>query len=235
MKDIDKLQKRNRTYRDLTERLGSTGLAVSGLIGLLFLGVLVWQIAEPTFISGEEGEIPAASDSIPVTDYILKWDFANIDSKTGELTTEPIVLRLTWEDEGREQSHDLQVNIIEEKGVTKDVSITSDGLDSEILEIGRKTKFYLYSNLDVIVEVEQISGPVPSADSNGYPVVDSFVVSGNIHVLSDDDGDLVFQPLELIGYAILFLIILVMTWPKLGALNTLSNLQPYRRFIRPIL
>ena len=36
MKDIDKLQKRNRTYRDLTERLGSTGLAVSGLIGLLF-------------------------------------------------------------------------------------------------------------------------------------------------------------------------------------------------------
>ena len=54
MKDIDKLQKRNRTYRDLTERLGSTGLAVSGLIGLLFLGVLVWQIAEPTFISGEE-------------------------------------------------------------------------------------------------------------------------------------------------------------------------------------
>ena len=234
MKDIDKLQKRNRTYRDLTERLGSTGLAVSGLIGLLFLGVLVWQIAEPTFISGEEGEITAASESIPVTDYILKWDFANIDSKTGELTTEPIVLRLTWEDEGREQSHDLQVNIIEEKGVTKDVSITSDGLDSEILEIGRKTKFYLYSNLDVIVEVEQISGPVPSADSNGYPVVDSFVVSGNIHVLSDDDGDLVFQPLELIGYAILFLIILVMTWPKLGALNTLSNLQPYRRFIRPI-
>ena len=47
MKDIDKLQKRNRTYRDFTERLGSTGLAVSGLIGLLFLGVLVWQIAEP--------------------------------------------------------------------------------------------------------------------------------------------------------------------------------------------
>ena len=37
MKDIDKLQKRNRTYRDFTERLGSTGLAVSGLIGLLFL------------------------------------------------------------------------------------------------------------------------------------------------------------------------------------------------------
>ena len=234
MKDIDKLQKRNRTYRDFTERLGSTGLAVSGLIGLLFLGVLVWQIAEPTFISGEEGEIPAASESIPVTDYILKWDFANVDSETGELTTEPIVLRLTWEDGGSEQSHDLQVNIIEEKGVTKDVNITSGGLDSELLEIGRKTKFYLYSNLEVIVEVEQISGPVPSADSNGYPVVDSFVVSGDIHILSDNDGDLVFQPLELAGYAVLILLILVMTWPTLGALNALSNLQPYRRFIRPV-
>ena len=50
MKDIDKLQKRNRKMRDLTERVGSTGLAITGLIGLLFLGVLVWQIAEPTFI-----------------------------------------------------------------------------------------------------------------------------------------------------------------------------------------
>jgi hypothetical protein len=40
MKDIDKLQKRNRKMRDLTERLGSTGLAITGLIGLLFLGVL---------------------------------------------------------------------------------------------------------------------------------------------------------------------------------------------------
>ena len=57
MKDIDKLQKRNRKLRDLTERAGSTGLAITGLIGLLFLGVLVWQIAEPTFIKGEQGEI----------------------------------------------------------------------------------------------------------------------------------------------------------------------------------
>ena len=164
----------------------------------------------------------------------MKWDFANVDSETGELTTEPIVLRLTWEDGGSEQSHDLQVNIIEDKGVTKDVNITSDGLDSEMVEIGRKTKFYLYSNLEAIVEVEQISGPVPSADSTGYPVVDSFVVSGDIHILSDDDGELVFQPLELAGYGVLILLILVMTWPKLGVLNVLSNLQSYRGFIRPV-
>ena len=48
MKDIDKLQKRSRKLRNLTERVGSTSLAIAGLIGLLFLGVLIWQIAEPT-------------------------------------------------------------------------------------------------------------------------------------------------------------------------------------------
>ena len=39
MKDIDKLQKRSRKLRDLTERAGSTGLAITGLIGLLFIRV----------------------------------------------------------------------------------------------------------------------------------------------------------------------------------------------------
>ena len=62
MKDIDKLQKRSRKLRDLTERAGSTGLAITGLIGLLFLGVLIYQIAEPTFIKGEQGEITPASE-----------------------------------------------------------------------------------------------------------------------------------------------------------------------------
>ena len=46
-------------------------------------------------------------------------DFANVDSETGELTTEPIILRLTWEDGGSEQFHDLQVDIIEEKELRK--------------------------------------------------------------------------------------------------------------------
>ena len=56
-KDIDLLKKRNRKRRDLMERAGSTGLALSGFIGLMFLSVLVWQIAVPTFIEGETGQI----------------------------------------------------------------------------------------------------------------------------------------------------------------------------------
>ena len=79
MKDIDKLQKRSRKLRNLTERVGSTSLAIAGLIGLLFLGVLIWQIAEPTFIKGEQGEITAVSEWIPESDYRFEWDFPNID------------------------------------------------------------------------------------------------------------------------------------------------------------
>jgi hypothetical protein len=108
MKDIDKIQKRSRRLRDITEKAGSTGLAIAGLIGLLFLGVLVYQIAEPTFIRGEEGELTAATEWIPVTDYQLKWDFPNVDSETGELTTDPIIIRIGWEDENGSQSHDYR-------------------------------------------------------------------------------------------------------------------------------
>ena len=73
MKDIDKLQKRNRT-RDFTERLGSSGLALSGLIGLLFLGVR-WsgksQYSRHSLVAKKE-KFLLASESIPKTDYILK-------------------------------------------------------------------------------------------------------------------------------------------------------------------
>ena len=213
MKDIDKIQKRSRKLRDITEKAGSSGLAIAGLIGLLFLGVLVYQIAEPTFIRGEEGEVTAATEWIPVTDYQLKWDFPNVDSETGELTTDPIIIRISWEDENGSQSHDLQIDVIEQRQVKTDVYITSDGVDQEQIEVGRKTKFYLYSTLDVIATVEQISGPVPSADESGYPSVNTFVIDGDLHVLYDDNGDQIFQALELTGYLVLIALLVIMVWP----------------------
>ena len=75
-------------------------MAISGLIGLLFLGVLIWQIAEPTIIRGEQGDISASSEAIPITSYILKWESPNVDSETGDVMSEPIVIRIQWE-EGR--------------------------------------------------------------------------------------------------------------------------------------
>ena len=234
MKDIDKIQKRSRRLRDITEKAGSTGLAIAGLIGLLFLGVLVYQIAEPTFIRGEEGEITAATEWIPVTDYQLKWDFPNVDSETGELTTDPIIIRISWEDENGSQSHDLQIDVIEQRQVKTDVYITSDGVDQEQIEVGRKTKFYLYSTLDVIATVEQISGPVPSADESGYPSVNTFVIDGDFHILYDDNGDQIFQALELAGYLVLIALLVIMIWPTEQVLTVIDKLSPQKIMIRPV-
>ena len=234
MKDIDKIQKRSRRLRDITEKAGSTGLAIAGLIGLLFLGVLVYQIAEPTFIRGEEGELTAATEWIPVTDYQLKWDFPNVDSETGELTTDPIIIRISWEDENGSQSHDLQIDVIEQRQVKTDVYITSDGVDQEQIEVGRKTKFYLYSTLDVIATVEQISGPVPSADESGYPSVNTFVIDGDLHILYDDNGEQIFQALELTGYLVLIALLVIMIWPTEQVLTVIDKVSSQKRIIRPV-
>ena len=234
MKDIDKIQKRSRRLRDITEKAGSTGLAIAGLIGLLFLGVLVYQIAEPTFIRGEEGEVTAATEWIPVTDYQLKWDFPNVDSETGELTTDPIIIRISWEDENGSQSHDLQIDVIEQRQVKTDVYITSDGVDQEQIEVGRKTKFYLYSTLDVIATVEQISGPVPSADESGYPSVNTFVIDGDLHILYDDNGEQIFQALELTGYLVLIALLVIMIWPTEQVLTVIDKVSSQKRIIRPV-
>ena len=183
MKDIDKLQKKSRKLRNFAEKSGSIGLAISGLIGLLFLGILIWQIAEPTIIRGEQGDISASSEAIPVPDYILKWESPNVDSETGDLMSDPIVIRIQWEGDDGEETHDLRIDVLDQKGLTVDVKLSEDGLDDNHIEVGYKTKFYILSTLDSPATVQQISGPVPAADETGYPEVDSFVTSVDLHIV----------------------------------------------------
>ena len=231
MKDIDKLQKRNRKLRDLTERAGSTGLAITGLIGLLFLGVLVWQIAEPPFIKGEQGEITPASESIPESDYRFKWDFPTVD-ENGEPFTDPVVLRFGWDDENGSHSHDVEINVIETRQVKTDIYIDSTGVDQTEIDVGRKTNFNAYSSLTVPVSVEQISGPVPNADETGYPAVNTFVITGDVHVLWDDENEQVFQPMELLGWITLLILVVVLTWPNVTVLNIIQKLKGRRTLIK---
>ena len=231
MKDIDKLQKRNRKLRDLTERAGSTGLAITGLIGLLFLGVLVWQIAEPTFIKGEQGEITPASESIPESDYRFKWDFPTVD-ENGEPFTDPVVRRFGWDDENGSHSHDVEINVIETRQVKTDIYIDSTGVDQTEIDVGRKTNFNAYSSLTVPVSVEQISGPVPNADETGYPAVNTFVITGDVHVLWDDENEQVFQPMELLGWITLLILVVVLTWPNVAVLNIIQKLKGRRALIK---
>lgn len=231
MKDIDKLQKRNRKLRDLTERAGSTGLAITGLIGLLFLGVLVWQIAEPTFIKGEQGEITPASEWILESDYRFKWDFPTVD-ENGEPFTDPVVLRFGWDDENGSHSHDVEINVIETRQVKTDIYIDSTGVDQTEINVGRKTNFNAYSSLTVPVSVEQISGPVPNADETGYPAVNTFVITGDVHVLWDDENEQVFQPMELLGWITLLILVVVLTWPNVAVLNIIQKLKGRRALIK---
>ena len=231
MKDIDKLQQRNRKLRDLTERAGSTGLAITGLIGLLFLSVLVWQIAEPTFIKGERGEITTASEWIPESEYRFKWDFPTVD-ENGEPFADPVVIRFEWNDENGSHSHDVEINVIDTRQVKTDIYIDSTGIDQTEIDVGRKTNFNAYSSLGVPVSVEQISGPVPNADETGYPAVNSFVITGDVHILLDDENEEVFQPMELLGWITLLIFVLVLTWPNVAVLNIIQKLKGRRTLIK---
>ena len=226
MKDIDNLQKRSRKLRDLAETTGSSGLAFTGLVGLLFLSILVWQITAPTFIDGENGEIPATNEFITVSDYKLEWDYPNTDSN-GSLTTDAIVLEISWA--GGDEVHELQINIIPERNVYEDVYINQSGLSTNFVEIGRKTKFHLYSSLTEVVEVKQKSGPVPSADETGKPLVSSSVIEYDVALLYDEG--LVFEPLEIVGYITLIFLIFVYRFPKKNILELITKLVDKRRTI----
>ena len=224
LKDIDRLKKRSRSRRNIVEKGGSLTLATSGLVGLFFLLVLVWQIALPTFIEGESGEIYAASEFIPVSEYIMEWDHPNVD-ENGAIVTEVITLELTWEENGKEKNQDIEIRILPERGIVNDVYINaSTGVSTEVLEVSKKAKFHIYSTLEVPINVEQTTGPVPKADATGQPLVSSFVVSADVHLLADDDG-IVFEPLELLAWASLLTTTAVMTFPKPFALKQVQRIN----------
>ena len=227
MKDIDLLQKKNRKLRDFAETMGSSGLAFTGLIGLFFLSILVWQIAAPTFIDGENGEIPPANEFITESDYELEWDYPNIDSN-GELTTDPIVLEISWD--GGDEVHELQINVISQRDVYEDIYLNESGLSTEIVEVGRKTKFHIYSTLSQSVEVKQKSGPVPSADETGKPLVSTFVIEYDVAVLYDEG--IIFEPLEILGYGTLIFLVFTFRFPKPSMLRFIQKFTGKERQLK---
>ena len=227
MKDIDLLQKKNRKLRDFAETMGSSGLAFTGLIGLFFLTILVWQIAAPTFIDGENGEIPPANEFITESDYELEWDYPNIDSN-GELTTDPIVLEISWDD--GDEVHELQINVISQRDVYEDIYLNESGLSTEIVEVGRKTKFHIYSTLPQSVEVKQKSGPVPSADETGKPLVSTFVIEYDVAVLYDEG--IIFEPFEILGYGTLIFLVFTFRFPKPSMLRFIQKFTGKERQLK---
>ena len=200
-KDVDLLKKRSRQRRDFIEKAGSTGLIFSGLVGMFFLTVLVWQIAIPTFIEGESGEIQPASEFIPSSDYILKWDYPNL-KQDGGLKGEPIQLQLSWSDENGSYQETLEILVTDDQGSKTDIYLNQTGLSQNKVEVGKKTKFYVKSTLYSTVKIEQVSGPVPAADESGTPEVSTFVITGDVHFFYAD-GEPVFHVFELAAWGCL--------------------------------
>ena len=227
-KDVDLLKKKSRSQRDIVEKAGSAGLALSGLVGLFFLVILVWQIAIPTVIAGETGTIEPASEFIPESDYVLHWDYPNIDDQ-GNVKADPIILELSWDD--GQTVEELEIKVVSQRGLTEDVYIDENGISTSEVEVGRKTKFYLKSSLTEQIEVKQISGPVPAADETGAPTVSSFVVSIDVDVLVSEDG-IVFQPIELAGYAVLLVTMIIVTKPSEKSLAPLQKLYGKDKHVR---
>jgi len=228
-KDIDLLKKRNRRRRDVMEKVGSTGLALSGLIGLMFLSVLVWQIAVPTFIEGETGEVSPASEFIPVSEYILKWDHPTVDDN-GDLIGDEVMLRLTWDDNGAERTHDVTITVTSERNLREDIVVNESGVSTDAVTVGKKTKFYIQSSLTVPVEIEQLTGPVPAADETGSPTVSSFVISADVDVLVSD-GALVSHPLALVAWVVLLVSIVLLSYPVTPLLKGMESMIERQRIL----
>ena len=183
----------------------------------------------PTVIAGETGTIEPASEFIPESDYVLHWDYPNIDDQ-GNVKADPIILELSWDD--GQTVEELEIKVVSQRGLTEDVYIDENGISTSEVEVGRKTKFYLKSSLTEQIEVKQISGePVPAADETGAPTVSSFVVSIDVDVLVSEDG-IVFQPIELAGYAVLLVTMIIVTKPSEKSLAPLQKLYGKDKHVR---
>ena len=109
MKDIDRLRKRSCARRT-SWSAGSTGLALSGLIGLLFLTVLVWQsLSRPSSMANRDDE--PASEFIPVSDYISR-DHSTVDDNATQWRCH---VEISWND-GSPQTHEITITTTGERG-----------------------------------------------------------------------------------------------------------------------
>ena len=148
----------------------------------------------------------------------------------GDLIGDAVVLELSWDD-GSPQTHEITITVTGERGLSEDIIVDSNGVSTNAVEVGKKTKFYLLSSLDVPVTVDQLSGPVPAADPTGAPAVGAFVVSGEVDLLVAD-GSLVSTPLEIAAWVALLGAILLISVPMPKMLERLERLGGKERAVK---
>lgn len=230
MKEIDKLPVRNRKGRELIEKVGSGSLALTSIIGLVFLLILVYQIAKPTIINGEEGEIVAATEFLPISDYILKWDHPSVD-EDGNLISEPIILQLAWDDENGSHEHEIEITVISQRNVKENIQLNENGVDTNEVTVGKKTKFYIYSTLNTPVSVHQISGPTPAANETGYPLVNTFVIQSDVSTVFSN-GITIEETVAIMSWCLLMVMIFVYVFPNEKMLQPIASISKNHQILR---
>ena len=103
---------------------------------------------------GESGEIQPASEFIPSSDYILKWDYPNL-KQDGGLKGEPIQLQLSWSDENGSYQETLEILVTDDQGSKTDIYLNQSGLSQNKVEVGKKTKFFVKSTLYSTVKLSK--------------------------------------------------------------------------------
>ena len=195
----------------------------------MFLSVLVWQIAVPTFIEGDWTD-RACLEFIPVSEYVLKWDHPTVDDD-GALIGDPVVLELTWDDGGTERTHSIAVTVTSERNLREDIVINASGVSTEAVEVGRRPSS-TSSQASRSLDIHQASGPVPAADETGSPTVSSFVISADVSVVVDD-GRFVSHPLTMVAWLMLVFVVALLSFPMpavLSAMEALLNRQAAVRY-----
>lgn len=230
MTSVDQLRPRNRKLRDAVEKIGSSSIALSGFIGLVFLLILFYQIATPTLIDGEEGEIVAASEFLPVSDYILKWDNPSVD-EVGVLIQDPIILELHWDDVNGSYTEQITITVTAERNIKQDIYLNEDGVDTNEVTVGKKTKFRIFSTLDVPINVHQVSGPTPAANETGFPQVNTFIIQTD-STLIFSEGVSFAELYSLMGWLLLCFMIFTFIWPSPTVILMLSRLEKYHHIVR---
>jgi len=230
MKEIDKLPVRNRKGREFIEKVGSGGLALTSIIGLVFLLILVYQIAKPTIIGGEEGEIVAATEFLPISDYILKWDHPSVD-EDGNLISEPIILQLAWDDENGSHEHEIEITVISQRNVKENIQLNENGVNTNEVTVGKKTKFYIYSTLSTPVSVHQISGPTPAANETGYPLVNTFVIQSDVSTVFSN-GVSIEESIAIISWSFLMVMIFVYVFPNEKITQAIASVSKNHQILR---
>ena len=228
---IDSLKPRNRRLRDVGEKSGSIALAGSAVVGLLFLLVLVWQIAAPTVVSGTNGEIAGATEFIPENEFLVEWKAANWDGDSSYLTSQ-ILIEISWDDSNGSHVETLNVRVIEEQYISADVHITESGLSENTVEVSKKEDLAIISSMNVPVKIEQISGPVPAADPTGLPEVGDFVIPAEVTVLWGEGP--VFEAQELLAWISLLFLTVMLTRPIVSVLPYLERAAKQARYVKII-